>query len=1033
MSPDSPRFLFGEFELDERLCQLRRQDIPVALQPKPLRLLSYLIRHRDRVVSKDEILAELWPEVAVSESALSSALRDLRRGLGDNGASPLWIETLRGRGYRFIGTVGEPKGADPRPTTTPTGHLFVGREQVLGELQGALADALAGRGQILLLHGEPGIGKTHTAEWLAHHARAQGVPVHLAWCYEREGAPPYWPWIQVMREAVAARDDRTIRSALGASAPDLAQLVPELRTRWPDVASPPPLHPDEARFRLFDGVSTFLRCVGGDGALVVILDDLHSADASSLRLLEFLARDIARSRVLVVGTYRDVEVHADHPLGDTLAELARHGLGRRIQLEGLHPGEVLELVRGLVGGAPSEQTLDAVLAKTDGNPLFIRELVRYLAPHAATSPGSSPGTVPPGVRDVIRGRLGRLSPACQQALAVASVIGCEFDLRTVARVCRETPDVIGDEIQAAYRASLVRSSGGHRHRFTHALIQEALYAELPPARRAELHQSVGESLEAQHASDLQAHLPELAHHFAEAAVRGAVEKAVRYAEQAGRRATELLAFEEAEAHVLRALEALASTTTPDPARRCELLLSLGRARDGCARRGDARRAYADAVTIARDLDDGALFARAADGFAGQPHVYLDPAGLELLEEALAKCEPEDTPLRVRILVRLAGHLFWSFRHERVTALADEALERARRIGDPSTTALTQATRAYLLWGRGTPEERLAIAAEATRLADEAGDHPTAVWGQFNRVRAWLELGDVEASDRDFTDLARRVRERRALWVEHGVVGYQSMRALLAGRFEEAELYNTEALELGQKVEFESAILAFGARLGVLRREQGRLAEIEGLFHGVTQGTAVIDSGWRCATTLLLAEIGRHDAARAEIEQLYDHDADNLRNDPEWMVGVACLSEACVLVGDLERAADLYERLLPFARLNVVLGEAQVYIGAVSHYLGIVAASGAEVPGRLDAAVKHLEVAYDMHRRMGAEPWVARTGFSLAEALRSRGHGNDDERVVAVASAAKEIARRLDMKALLERYDGTGLDEPLRRAAVANRD
>ncbi len=226
-------FAFGEFEADEALRELRREGRPIDLHPTPLRLLLYLLRHRDRVISKDELLDRVWSEVAVSEGALSTAIKEIRSALGDDGSQQRVIQTLRGRGYRLIAPVEEQPAATPTRTYPARRGVpdFVGRGSILTQLDAALEDAGAGRGRIVLLAGEAGIGKTRTAEEFAATARSRGVSVHAAWCREEKGAPPYWPWVQILRGLVDGRDADALRGDLGGGAARISRIVPEIRDR----------------------------------------------------------------------------------------------------------------------------------------------------------------------------------------------------------------------------------------------------------------------------------------------------------------------------------------------------------------------------------------------------------------------------------------------------------------------------------------------------------------------------------------------------------------------------------------------------------------------------------------------------------------------------------------------------------------------------------------------------------------------------------------------------------------------------------
>src|SRR5262245_8661770 len=296
-------FAFSDFELDESLYQLRRRGEVVRLEPKVFDVLAYLVRQRDRVVPKDELLARLWPGEFVSETVLPRCITAARKAVGDDPAGQKVIQTVHGRGYRFVASVAGDARRAPAADGAGAGRpadTFVGREQAMAELRAALDDAFAGRGRLVFLVGEPGIGKTRTAEELVAVARQRGARVHGGRCYEEDGSPAFWPWVQVLRGCIRDVEPRQLAAELGAAAADIAELVPELRQSVPQLPSPPSLPPEQARFRVFDAAATFLRLAARPHPLIVVLDDLHWADKASLLLLQFLAREIRDAHVLLV-------------------------------------------------------------------------------------------------------------------------------------------------------------------------------------------------------------------------------------------------------------------------------------------------------------------------------------------------------------------------------------------------------------------------------------------------------------------------------------------------------------------------------------------------------------------------------------------------------------------------------------------------------------------------------------------------------------------------------------------------------------
>jgi DNA-binding winged helix-turn-helix (wHTH) protein len=315
---------FADFELDEGHRELRRGGSLVSLEPKPFSVLCHLVRGRERVVSKRELLETAWPDVAVAESSLGCAIRSVRRALGDTASEQRFVRTLWRRGFRFVAPVEERLVEAPRVTSaTAAGSVPFRRAAVASKLERALADASAGHGRIVLLTGEPGIGKTRTAEKLAEWAAKRSARLLASSGQTTQSGVPYGSWLGILRSLVDLTDDASLRGRLRGAAVELAGLIPELRIRVPDLAEPAAGSPDDLRFRLLDAVASLLRAAGSDRPLVLILDDIQSADRSSLRLLEFMAREIAASRVVLLIAAPDVAMEPADPIEQTLAELAR--------------------------------------------------------------------------------------------------------------------------------------------------------------------------------------------------------------------------------------------------------------------------------------------------------------------------------------------------------------------------------------------------------------------------------------------------------------------------------------------------------------------------------------------------------------------------------------------------------------------------------------------------------------------------------------------------------------------------------------
>jgi len=1041
-------YAFGEFELDDGLYQLRRGSGVVKLEPKVFDVLAHLIRHRDRVVSKDELLETLWPGEFVSESVLPRCVTAARKALGDARREAAFIATIHGRGYRFLAEVAErpePRGADSRRVEPPTRDLFVGRAAAMADLTQALEDALVGRGHLMLLAGEPGIGKTRIAEEIAAKAARGGVRVAVGRCYEGEGAPAFWPWVQVLRACMHQREAGRLRAELGPGAGDIAELVPELRERFPDLPRPAAIASPEARFRLFDSVAAYLKRTSTEQAVLVLLDDLHWADPSSLQVLEFVARDLRQSRLLVVGTYRDVELGRQHPLAQVLGELAREPACQRLVLRGLEQPEVRRFIEHAVDGTVSDALAAAVYHMTEGNPFFIGQIMRWLAAEgrlqANTDASGWNVILPQGVREAVGRRLNDLSEPCNHVLALAAVIGREFSvaaLEELAGVNRETLLLLLDE---AARARIVAdaSSGLGVFAFAHTLIRQTLYEEISAPRRVLLHARVGEVLESIHRNDLDPHLAELAHHFFQAAAGGNVDKAIVYAVRAAERAARLLAYEEAAEQYGRALQLWelrpASEEPAAGAQRCALLLGLGNAHAVAGNRERSQHACRQAADLARRLDRPDLLARAALGF-GQ-RAELGPLPAEelrcLLDEALEALGGDEDALRARVLSRLAGTAPYQDSMEARATFSRQALELAKRSGDREALFDAFGARLWALMGPDDDSERLRCADELATFAERGGQKEPMLLVHEHRIRSFLSAGKMAAADREaraYDALARELRQPVYLLLNEL---YHVGRALGDGRFSDAEGHIERTVLLGQRLQYPGMDAIFLWQVFWLLRQKGRMAELATTLSAMS---ARIARGSSTSTAATLGEMASRPAdfvERYPVGIAFQHavaaywqaetgqTADARRNfdavaaggfarlprDEWWTATLTTSAEVCAILGDAPRAAELYACLEPVATKNATHQLVRTYSGAVSHFLGLLAGT----QGEFETATGHFDLALEMNAGMGALPALARTQYEYATLLLRRGRSDDRLRSRDLLDQASRTATTLGMTGL----------------------
>ncbi len=895
--------------------------------------------------------------------------------------------------------------------------IFVGREHEVEMLRAGLDQVLAGRGRVLMLVGEPGIGKTRTAEELVTYARLRGGAVLWGRCYEGEGAPAYWPWVQIIRASSVERDPTKLRSWMGPGAADIAAVVPELREILPDLPEPPKLEAEAARFRLFDSITTFLKNVSNEHPLVLVLDDLHWADESSLLLLQFLVREIHQSRLLVLGTYRDVELKRGHPLSETLAILARAGLSERVLLRGLTRADVARFVAMSICDKVPPTLAEALYTETEGNPFFLHEVVRLLVTDGRLEDaGSWSLTIPQSVRDVVGRRLNQLSEPCNEVLSIASVIGREFDSSVLERVSELEGDALLEAIEEAQAARVVADAAESvgRYRFLHALVRETLYEELSTPRRVRLHRSIGEALEELHRSKPERHLPELAHHFYQSIQAGTVDKAVAYAVAAAERAVSQRAYEEAVGHYDRALQASEFQEPLDEGKRCELQLALGDAQRAAGDHTAARESFDRAAIIAKRLGSVEQLARAAVGYArllvfGSP----DPHALGLVEEALAALGKEDSALRARLLGLLALVSRWDVGVSRAEELARQAVEMARRVGDRPTLTHVLDVLHLVSDPFRDPRERLAVPRELVEVAESIGDRELMWAGRVHLIVDLMELGDWPAIERELEALDALVPVLRQPLRESAGIRIRVSRALLTGRFAEAGRLIEESDRVTRSLTIASARRITGAQEAMLQHLRGEHdSAISVMREGLEQDA---DPSSQMLLAFLYAEAGRDTEARAEYDRV-ELDLGKESRDFRRLFALCVFSRACVYLGDTQRAALLYESLTPFADRMACMAFF-IAFGSIAGYLGLLAT----ILGRWDEAQRHFEAAIQKNERVGARPFAAGARYDYAQMRLARGKPGDHDKALALVNQTLEEARALGMKGLVENALATKLE------------
>jgi predicted ATPase/DNA-binding winged helix-turn-helix (wHTH) protein len=596
-------YRFGPFEADFQIFELRREGSRVRIDRKVFDLLRYLIDHRDRVVDKTELLREVWCGDVVVDAVVATAVARLRRALGQAGVQGGPIQTVHGRGYRFVGEVqaqvpmrnaGAGAGKLAQLDTDLHPGLrdpFVGRDDVLQRLSGALDKALAGTVRVRLLTGEPGIGKTRISQELAARARLAGARVCTGHCYEAERGEPLWPWIQILRQALQGHAE-ALRALPEALQQELTALAPELGG---GAAAKGGVELEgEPRLSLLEAITRALREVARREPLVIVLDDLHWADSASLAFFGYLVDEIGGARLLVVATLRDAELQPGHPHLTLLERLERSPSFKRIALGGLAIEDVARYLGEFTGQQPPAGLAARVHECTGGNAFFVRETTRTLAWDALAAGQLQLDEVklPQSARDVVRRRISLLPEPARRALCAASVIGVRFDLATLGPMLDlDTPALLAAIDRALLARLLARSDDGvGRFVFSHALVRDTLYEDLPSAQKCELHLAAGKALEHQRALRPAA-AAEIAFHLHRALPQGDGNKVLEYGMQAAQLASAAGDHEAAARWYGCAYEGLCFVRDADVNRSAEVMLALGREHCASGHPGPAREAW----------------------------------------------------------------------------------------------------------------------------------------------------------------------------------------------------------------------------------------------------------------------------------------------------------------------------------------------------------------------------------------------------------------------------------------------------------
>lgn len=1080
-------------------------------------------------------------------------------------------------------------------------HRFIaGRTRELDICRSAFDRMLAGRRQIVLISGEPGIGKTCCAEAVVESAEEQGALVLWGRCHEEAGAPPYWPWVQILRAYIDASSLDDVRLNLGATANDIAALVPELldtqrsplsdsepkalrrgtapdestlggdhatgtgpraafisyasedaaaaarvaaslraagidvwldqselrsgetwdsairqqiktcalfiplisahsnarvesyfRREWklavdrthdmaddvpflvpvvidatsdadartPDkfravqwtrlpggdasasfvtrvrrllASDSPPAEPahhavtdaGRSRFRIFDAVRQFLRQASQKVPLVLVLDNLHWADSPSLSLLEFLSEELQRSRLLIVGTYRDVDARRKTPLLSMLGGLRPSTDVQRVHLTGLPKAALGEVAEQLCGLSLQEPVLKTIYEQTDGNPFFAVELIKVLVEESGAGDITTiPALIPAGVNEAISRRLVRFPDECNELLRVAAVYGRQFTAREIAVAAECDVHSVLAGLDPALHAGIVQSiaavPGGYQ--FTHALIRETIYQAFTTVDRLRLHARVGDALVSIHSAHLDSALSRIAHHYYQAAALGIADKAVDFASRAADSAVRMGAYEDALVHYERVIETLEREDLRSDQRLARAYILKGSVLRQLGQPAESTQVLVDAVYRTQLLGNAELLVDVLLSLALSTRQVDQQRLVPLLHRAMALLAGGDSAGRAKASATLALLQRASMEVPQLLEVVNDAIKAADRAGDVAARCACYQLAVMAL--RGRPEtlpRRIQLGREYVAVARAAGSTDLLADAYQWQTLNYFESGQVEELEALLEDYEKMSKGRCALLHQYQARAHRVTLALLRGAWTDLEARIGELLEMGMKTRPDDADGVNGAQMFALQRDLGRL---EALVPELRKIAAWPNARvWQPGLMLMFAETGMLAEARRMFDGVAERSFCAIERDDMYVTGLVFCAETCVALDDAERAATLYQLLLPYAGQTANHPTA-VCFGAADYYL----ASLATTANRRDLAGEHYERALTLNRAMHAWPALARTLFRYGALL--LGLPADAEQALGRQRLrdAGELARALGMVRLAADIDAlAGLGDPAGR-------
>lgn len=881
----------------------------------------------------------------------------------------------------------EIQGALPIPERLqPDILVMAGRHDHMEALTQALKDAEAGNRRVTFLAGEPGVGKTRLSSEVAKEAHGHGALTIYGRCDE-ELSLPYQPWVEAVSYVIDHGPRDLVEEVLRLHGPELSLLVPQIRRKYPDIEAPHSTDVETERYHLLQAVTSFFSLIAAEEPVLLVLDDLHWADKPTLTLLRHVFTNGDSTSLMIVGTYRDSDLEAGHPLIDTVAALRREPGVDHLNVRGLDDTEMVQLV---TNSADHELDDDMVAMahhlrqETAGNAFFAHEILRNLVEVGDIYLGDDGRwvvtkrfeelTLPQSVRDVVGQRVARMGEDSLKSLRAAAVIGKEFDLALVAEITDANEDDLLDALEAAVEAGILAEvpGGDERFRFLHTLTRNTLQSELSDGRRRRMHRRIAEALEAAIGDDPGDRVGELATHWLAASVSVDTRKATEYARMAGKRAELSLAPDEAIRWFTTALENIEDLDEPDETLRAGLMVDLGTAQRNSGV-PEYRQTLLDAGELAAELHEVDLVAAAA--VANNRGMYSklgekDEERIAALERALDAAGSDRTSRRAMLLATLFSELEYAADYDERLALIDEAIEIAREVGDDAVLCAVLNRSCVTSAAPHNLERRQHVSRESLSIAQNLGDATLEFWARCGVFQAAIGSGDLAAA-RDAVEALTNAAEASSRptfrWVAGNLRGvYFAAR----GETEQLELVGATNFAVGADNGEPDAFDYYAIVLMTARWLQGRVPEILDQLLAAADEQVEIPS-YRAVGAMFQAELGNLAEARDLLQVFKDDDFENRVNNV-WSTVLGPAGVAATILGDREAATSIYEKLAPFAG-QMICNQAFTMTGVDGILGGLAGLLGDD-----EAAERHFAEAEAITTAGGARWAAARDDLTQAE-------------------------------------------------------